>query len=400
MEPLLADLALVPEGCGYPNVTEEYQLQEQIGSGMGGNRVFKALVIAGAHKDTHVAVKQINISPTENAQDLKEKMHKEIKTMRQAASKHICQFHCSILADGCLWMVMKLAAGSLRDVLKWKYKTGLPEEVEGSLARILYETLQGLDFLHNMHIIHRDIKASNILYGDDGIITLADFGVSAILNNHEEKRVTMAGTWHWMAPEVIDPGSSGYDVQADIWSLGITTIELAYGEAPYGNQRATEVVVHISTDQPPSMENPHTPFFFKPKFSNTMGDFVSCCLQIDPTKRLNTKKLLAHKLFNLPSVKSTDNAELLHVLTDDMPTIEKRFGELQERRKNAIEQRMHNLNGAQRVGSRPMGRPNNFKRDASRGAMSPLPTTPNSSNGSSGSQSAPSALGKSSDEFV
>jgi serine/threonine protein kinase len=237
---------------------------------------------------------------------------------------------------------MKLAAGSLRDVLKWKFKTGFPEEDEVAVARILYETLEGLDVLHNSHIIHRDIKTSNILYGEDGVILLADFGVSAILNHTEEKRQTMAGTWHWMAPEVIDPGSSGYDIQADIWSLGITTIELAYGEAPYGNERPTEVVVHISTDEPPSMENPHTPFFYKRKFSNLLSDFVSCCLKMDPSKRKTTKQLLNHNLFNSPGVKSLEATDLARILMADMPTIEKRFAEIQERKRAAAQARFGN----------------------------------------------------------
>jgi len=226
------------------------------------------------------------------------------------------------------------------------------------VARILYETLQGLDVLHAAHIIHRDIKASNILYGDDGCILLADFGVSAILSNQEEKRQTMAGTWHWMAPEVIDPGSNGYDVQADIWSLGITVIELAYGEAPYGNERPTEVVVHISTDQPPSMEQPHTPYFYKAKFSNIVADFVSCCLQLEPSKRDTTKKLLNHKLFNLPGVKTVEKTELLKVLMDDMPSIEKRFAELQERKKVAALSKFGSSSG----GVRDMARANSISR--------------------------------------
>jgi len=259
-------------------------------------------------------------------------VQKEIRAMQSVqTSPHVCVFYCSILTNEYLWVIMKLAAGSLKDVLRWKYKCGFPEEDERSLARILYETLLGLDSLHKSRIIHRDIKSSNILFAEDGTILLADFGVSAILNSHEEKRKTMAGTWHWMAPEVIDPGPQGYDLQADIWSLGITTIELAYGVAPYGNERPTEVVVHISTDQPPSMENPHTPLFSKPKFSKQVAEFVSCCLKMDPAKRDTTTKLLKHPFFL--NVKS-EKYDLKRVLMDNIPPIEKRFAEQQAKKKN------------------------------------------------------------------
>lgn len=154
----------------------------------------------------------------------------------------------------------------------------------------MYETLQGLNYLHDFGMIHRDVKAGNILYDSTACIKLADFGVSAIVSKQDALRTTMVGTWHWMAPEVIDhtavrpprhqkssshflPRSpfcflyllifadpsprnyldscltetnfhfqkGGYDALADIWSLGITAIELAYGDAPYGDAAPMQV---------------------------------------------------------------------------------------------------------------------------------------------------------------
>jgi len=215
----------------------------------------------------------------------------------------------------------------LKDVLRWKYPGGFPEEEEHSVAMILLLTLKGLHVLHQSRVIHRDIKASNILYSDDGNILLADFGVSAILGEKEEKRKTMAGTWHWMAPEVIDPGSKGYDVQADIWSLGITSIELAYGEAPYANERPNQVVVHISTDQPPSMDAPRTPHFSRPKFSYLLADFVSCCLCLEASERHTTSQLLEHKFLTQTKEKPS---ELSCVLLEGLPPIESRFAKMME----------------------------------------------------------------------
>lgn len=349
------EIGYIPEECQYPTEVKGYQLLEQIGSGMGGNRVYKAKVLQGPHTDTHLAIKQILMNPCDK-DDVKEQMQKEIRAMKTASSPHVCAFYCSFLTEESLWVIMKLAAGSLKDVLRWKYKGGFPEEEERSIARILYEALMGLDVLHKYRIIHRDIKSSNILYGEDGVILLADFGVSAILQSQEERRKTMAGTWHWMAPEVINPEDRGYDVQADIWSLGITAIELAYGEAPYGHERPTEVVVHISTDQPPSMDNPHTPIFIKPKFSNVYADFVSCCLKIEPTKRDSTTKLLSHKLFS--NIKN-EKSDLKRVLLEGIPPIEKRFAEHQEKKKLATQAKFANMNITPAKRSQNPSRPGN-----------------------------------------
>jgi len=174
------------------------------------------------------------------------------------SSEYVVRFHCSFVFEETLWIVMDLQEGSVRDVLKWKYPHGIDDETV--LCTILYQALQGINFLHEQYMIHRDIKAGNILFNKEGQIKLADFGVSALLESHDERRTTMAGTWHWMAPEVIDPSDhGGHDFKADIWSLGITCIELAYGVAPYGDARPNQVIVYIMQNPPPTLDNPRVP---------------------------------------------------------------------------------------------------------------------------------------------
>jgi len=247
------------------------------------------------------------------------------------ASEYVVQFHCSFVNEETLWIVMDLQEGSVRDVLKCKYNQGIDDEV--IIATIIYQTLHGIKFLHDQKMIHRDIKAGNILFNKEGNIKLADFGVSAILDSKDDKKQTMVGTWHWMAPEVIDPAEwGGYDFKADIWSLGITCIELAYGVAPYSEVKPPQVIIYIMQNEPPTLDVPHVPPSTSqtPKsYSNNFREFVTKCLKRDPRERPTAERMLQHRFFS----KTSQTSRMKKALMENLPSLGERFKIHEEMRK-------------------------------------------------------------------
>ncbi|XP_052763623.1 serine/threonine-protein kinase 3-like isoform X2 [Mya arenaria] len=252
---------------------EVFDLLGKLGEGSYGS-VFKSL-----HKESGqvLAIKQVPVDT-----DLQE-IIKEISIMQQCDSPFIVKYYGSYFKNTDLWIVMEYCgAGSVADIMKLRNKCLNEEEI----ATILFYTLKGLEYLHSKRKIHRDIKAGNILLNTEGHAKLADFGVAGQLTDTMAKRNTVIGTPYWMAPEVIQ--EIGYDCVADIWSLGITALEMAEGKPPYGDIHPMRAIFMIPTKPPPSFRNPDR---WTPEFI----DFVSKCLIKNPEQRSTAVELLEHE---------------------------------------------------------------------------------------------------------
>ncbi|KAA0710499.1 Serine/threonine-protein kinase 3 [Triplophysa tibetana] len=251
---------------------EVFDVLEKLGEGSYGS-VFKAI-----HKESGqvVAIKQV---PVES--DLQE-IIKEISIMQQCDSPYVVKYYGSYFKNTDLWIVMEYCgAGSVSDIIRLRNKTLTEDEI----ATVLKSTLKGLEYLHFMRKIHRDIKAGNILLNTEGHAKLADFGVAGQLTDTMAKRNTVIGTPFWMAPEVIQ--EIGYNCVADIWSLGITSIEMAEGKPPYADIHPMRAIFMIPTNPPPTFRKPEL-------WSDEFTDFVKKCLVKNPEQRATATQLLQH----------------------------------------------------------------------------------------------------------
>ena len=252
--------------------TAVLELQEKIGEGSFGS-VYRATDLRSGED---VAVK---ILPADS--DMAP-LQREIMILKHCDSPHIVRYFGTYVKDTDLWITMEYCnAGSVSDLMEAAGRT----LEEAHIAAICRSALRGLEYLHAQRKIHRDIKAANIMLNDRGEAKLADFGVAARYSSTHSKRNTVVGTPFWMAPEVIQ--MTNYDGVADIWSLGITVIEMAEGAPPRADMHPFRAIFQIPKADPPTMTKPED-------WSANLNDFLRHCLAKDPAERPHPAELLKH----------------------------------------------------------------------------------------------------------
>uniref|UniRef100_A0A5K4FCN3 LOK-like protein kinase n=1 Tax=Schistosoma mansoni TaxID=6183 RepID=A0A5K4FCN3_SCHMA len=259
------------------NPTDIWEIISELGDGAFG-KVYKT------HKrntDLFAALKRVDFESEDELEDFM----LEIDILTNFKHKNILTLHEVYIYESKLWIYLELCGGGALDSIMEALEKPLTEPQIRFVSR---EVLQGLEFLHEKLIIHRDMKAGNILLTLSNEVKLADFGVSAKLADEKQKRSTFIGTPYWMAPEVINCETfkdAPYNWKADIWSFGITLIELAQKRPPHNATNPTRVLLKILKSDPPTLSRPHL-------WSSKFKTFLGRTLQKDPNQRPECRDLL------------------------------------------------------------------------------------------------------------
>jgi len=269
-----------PKKVQYPLDSNSYNILHEVGFGDGAV-VYKAVCVP--LDSMVVAIKAIHLD--QSRADI-EIVRRQAKTMSLLSHPNILTAHCSFTVADRLWVVMPfMSAGSLQSIMSSSFPDGLSEPC---IAILLKETLSGLSYLHNQGYLHKGIKAGNILIDSNGSVKLADFGMTP--------SPVVAGTPYWMIPEPEVINSE----KADIWSFGITALELAHGRPPLSNEPKNEK---------------------HKKFSKAFKDMVASCLHQDPSQRPTAEALSKHSFFK----NCMDSDFLVKNILQELPSVEERF---------------------------------------------------------------------------
>ncbi|GFP85783.1 serine/threonine-protein kinase blus1 [Phtheirospermum japonicum] len=289
--------------------------------------VYKAICIP--MNSSIVAIKAIDLEKSKASFD---DVRREAKIMTLLSHPNILRAHCSFTVETSLWVIMPfMSCGSLQSIMASSFPNGLSEPC---IATVLKEILSALSYLHNQGHLHRDIKAGNILIDSNGSVKLADFGVSASIyesswacgpsgsSSFSRCLTDLTGTPYWMAPEVIH-SHTGYGFKADIWSFGITALELAHGRPPLSHLPPSKSLIMKITKRFRFSDHYEKGKDSKgKKFSKSFKDMVGSCLDQEPSRRPSADKLLKHPFFK-SNVKGSDF--LVKNVLQGLPAVEQRF---------------------------------------------------------------------------
>ncbi|KAJ7325171.1 hypothetical protein JRQ81_018191 [Phrynocephalus forsythii] len=270
------------------NPEDYWEIIGELGDGAFG-KVFKA-----QNKETKVLA-AAKVIDTKSEEELEDYMV-EIDILASCDHPNIVKLLDAFYYENNLWILIEFCAGGAVDAVMLELERPLTEP---QIRVVCRQTLEALHYLHENKIIHRDLKAGNILFTLDGDIKLADFGVSAKNTRTIQRRDSFIGTPYWMAPEVVMCETSKdrpYDYKADVWSLGITLIEMAEIEPPHHELNPMRVLLKIAKSEPPSLAQPS-------KWSSDFKDFLKKCLEKNVDARWNTAELLQHPFVTVTSNK-------------------------------------------------------------------------------------------------
>ncbi|XP_062435515.1 STE20-like serine/threonine-protein kinase isoform X2 [Rhea pennata] len=270
------------------NPEEFWEIIGELGDGAFG-KVFKA-----QNKETKVLA-AAKVIDTKSEEELEDYMV-EIDILASCDHPNIVKLLDAFYYENNLWILIEFCAGGAVDAVMLELERPLTEP---QIKVVCRQTLEALNYLHENKIIHRDLKAGNILFTLDGDIKLADFGVSAKNTRTIQRRDSFIGTPYWMAPEVVMCETSKdrpYDYKADIWSLGITLIEMAQIEPPHHELNPMRVLLKIAKSDPPTLAQPS-------KWSSDFKDFLKKCLEKNVDARWSAAQLLQHPFVTVTSNK-------------------------------------------------------------------------------------------------